>query len=188
MTPNASLTDYIATRWYRAPEVILSQRQYTAAIDVWSVGCILAELIRRRPLLPAQTEQEQMMMISNLIGRPTDAIINEIEDERIKEFMIKLPHSRGQNFRELFKGANEQAIDMLKRMLVFDPEQRITIDQALEHPYLEHLHLAEDEPRGEPVKNFDFDFELYSLKIDEYKQLIYEEIQLYHHENLKKAY
>merc|ERR1711893_327532 len=53
MTAQASLTDYIATRWYRAPEVILSTRQYTATIDVWSVGCILAELIRRKPLLPA---------------------------------------------------------------------------------------------------------------------------------------
>ena len=58
MTPSAALTDYIATRWYRAPEVILSWKQYTASIDVWSVGCILAELIRRKPLLPAQNEQE----------------------------------------------------------------------------------------------------------------------------------
>lgn len=56
MTPSALLTDYIATRWYRAPEVILSWKQYTGAIDVWSVGCILAELIKRKPLLPAQNE------------------------------------------------------------------------------------------------------------------------------------
>ena len=56
MTKSAILTDYICTRWYRAPEVILSWKQYTAAIDVWSVGCILAELIRRKPLMPAQNE------------------------------------------------------------------------------------------------------------------------------------
>jgi serine/threonine protein kinase len=56
MTQSAQLTDYIATRWYRAPEVILSWKQYTAAIDVWSVGCILAELIRRKVLLPATSE------------------------------------------------------------------------------------------------------------------------------------
>ena len=80
MTQSASLTDYIATRWYRAPEVILSWKQYTAAIDVWSVGCILAELIRRKPLLPAQNEQEQMMMITNLIGKPDDKLIEQIED------------------------------------------------------------------------------------------------------------
>ena len=56
--PNPVLTDYVATRWYRAPEVILSWRKYTAAIDVWSVGCILAELIIRKPLLPATSEEE----------------------------------------------------------------------------------------------------------------------------------
>ena len=78
MTPSAILTDYIATRWYRAPEVILSWRQYTGAIDVWSVGCILAELIKRRPLLPAQTEQEQMMMITNLVGKPDSKLIEKI--------------------------------------------------------------------------------------------------------------
>ena len=87
MTPSAMLTDYIATRWYRAPEVILSWRQYTAAIDVWSVGCILAELLRRKPLLPAQTEQEQMMMITNLIGKPDAALIEHIEDADNRTFM-----------------------------------------------------------------------------------------------------
>lgn len=70
MTPSALLTDYIATRWYRAPEVILSWKQYTGAIDVWSVGCILAELIKRKPLLPAQNEHDLMQMITNLIGNP----------------------------------------------------------------------------------------------------------------------
>ena len=65
-------------------------------------------------------------------------------------------------------------------MLTFDPEKRITIDQALEHPYMARLHFADDEPIGEPVSEFDFDFELYSLKIGEYKELIYDEIALYH--------
>lgn len=81
------MTDYIATRWYRAPEVILSTRQYSAAIDVWSVGCILAELIRRKPLLPAQTEQEQMMMITQLIGKPEAHFIDQIEDSDNRTFM-----------------------------------------------------------------------------------------------------
>ena len=87
MTPSAILTDYIATRWYRAPEVILSWRQYTGAIDVWSVGCILAELIKRRPLLPAQTEQEQMMMITNLVGKPDAKLIEKIQDADNRTFM-----------------------------------------------------------------------------------------------------
>ena len=76
MTSSAVITDYIATRWYRAPEVILSWRQYTAAMDMWSVGCIFAELIKRRPLLPAQNEQDAMHMITNLIGNPSAEFIS----------------------------------------------------------------------------------------------------------------
>ena len=125
------MTDYIATRWYRAPEVILSTRQYSAAIDVWSVGCIMAELIRRKPLLPAQTEQEQMMMITQLIGKPDAAFIEQIEDNDNRTFMRQLPNTRGKDFNELFRSANEQAIDLLKKMLTFDPSKRITIDAAL---------------------------------------------------------
>ena len=188
MTPSASLTDYIATRWYRAPEVILSWRQYTAAIDVWSVGCILAELIRRKPLLPAQTEQEQMMMITNLIGKPDAALIDQIEDNDNRTFMRQLPSTRGKDFNELFRTANEHAIDLIKKMLTFDPARRITIDQALAHPYMERLHFEDDEPTGTPVCDFDFDFELFSLKIPEYKELIFEEIKLYHSNEAVEEY
>ena len=188
MTQQASLTDYIATRWYRAPEVILSWRQYTSAIDVWSVGCILAELLRRKPLLPAQTEQEQMMMIANLVGKPDAALIDQIDDADNRTFMRQLPSNRGKDFSELFRGHSETAIDLIKKMLTFDPEQRITIEQALQHPYMERLHFEDDEPSGTTVHDYDFDFELFSLKIPEYKELIYEEIKLYHDEEAKAAY
>ena len=73
-------------------------------------------------------------------------------------------------------------------MLTFDPERRITIDQALAHPYMERLHFEEDEPTGSPVPDFDFDFELFSLKIPEYKELIFEEIKLYHSDEANAAY
>jgi len=73
---STALTDYIATRWYRAPEVILSWRKYTGAIDVWSVGCILAELLIRKPLLPATSEEEQLNMITKLLGNPSKKLVN----------------------------------------------------------------------------------------------------------------
>ena len=150
---------------------------YTSKVDIWSMGCILAELIRRKPLLPAQNEQEQMMMITNLIGKPDADLIEQIYDVDNRQFMKQLPSQSGKNFSEVFKMCkNPHAIDLIKKMLIFDPAKRITIDDALAHPYMERLHFAEDEPTGDPVSDFDFDFEFYSLKIPEYKELIYEEI------------
>lgn len=104
MTPSALLTDYIATRWYRAPEVILSVKKYSGAIDIWSVGCIMAELFKRKPLLPAQNEQDLMHMITNLVGSPDFTFINKIEDEENKRFILQMPKKKGQDFNELFKG------------------------------------------------------------------------------------
>ena len=130
------MTDYIATRWYRAPEVILSWKKYTGAIDVWSVGCILAELIIRKPLLPAGSEEEQLNMITKLLGNPTSRLISKIDNEKNKEFVQQLPKREGKNFDEYFAGANPQAIDLLKKMMTYDPEERITVEEALAHPYL----------------------------------------------------
>lgn len=86
----------------------------------------------------------------------------------------------------IFKGANPDAVDLIRRMLTFDPNKRITIDEALEHPYMSQLHFPDDEPTTEEVSAFDFDFEIYSLKKEDYKDLIYEEIMLYHDEDSVK--
>lgn len=88
----------------------------------------------------------------------------------------------------IFKGANPDAVDLIRRMLTFDPTKRITIDEALEHPYMSQLHFPDDEPTTEEVSAFDFDFEIYSLKKEDYKDLIYEEIMLYHDEDSVKQY
>lgn len=133
---STALTDYIATRWYRAPEVILSWKKYTGAIDVWSVGCILAELIIRKPLLPAGSEEEQLNMITKLLGNPTSKLISKIDNEKNKEFVQQLPKRDGKDFDQFFSGANPNAIDLLKKMLTYDPEERITVENALAHPYL----------------------------------------------------
>lgn len=91
-----------------------------------------------------------------------------------------MPKREGKDFKAFFQGANENAIDLLQKMLVYDPEDRITVEQALAHPYLKQLHFPDDEPTTEPVSAFDFDFEKYSLSKEDFKDLMYEEILLYH--------
>ena len=93
-----------------------------------------------------------------------------------------MPKRKGRDLNTVFKGANPDAIDLIRRMLTFDPLKRITIDDALAHPYMSQLHFPDDEPTCSFVSSFEFDFELYSLKKEDYKDLIYEEIMLYHDE------
>jgi serine/threonine protein kinase len=118
-------------------------------------------------------------MMNNLCGTPSPSYIASIKDKDNEKFMTDLPKRKGLSFQELFKGASKDAIDMLEKMLKFDPTERITVEEALAHPYLASLHDEEDEPTGEPMSPFDFDFELYSLNIAEYRELIYQEILLY---------
>lgn len=89
-----------------------------------------------------------MIMITNLVGKPDAALIEQIEAVENRTFMRQLPNNRGKDFNELFRGANEHAIDLIKKMLTFDPERRITIEEALAHPYMERLHFEDDEPTG----------------------------------------
>jgi len=85
------MTDYIATRWYRAPEVILSWKKYSTAVDMWSVGCILAEMLIRKPLLAADCEEEQIAMITKLLGNPSPRFSSKIDNKKNREFMSELP-------------------------------------------------------------------------------------------------
>jgi serine/threonine protein kinase len=94
--------------------------------------------------------------------------------------VLQLPKREGKKFDELFKGANPLAIDLLQKMLTYDPEDRITVADALQHEYLKQLHYPDDEPTTEPVSAFDFDYEKFSLSKEDFKDLMFDEIMLYH--------
>lgn len=119
-------------------------------------------------------------MITKLLGNPSSKLINKIDNEKNKEFVQQLPKRDGKDFDEFFKNANPLAIDLLKKMLTYDPDERISVEDALGHPYLKQLHYPDDEPTTEPVCAFDFDFEKYSLSKEDFKDLMFDEIMLYH--------
>lgn len=86
---NTMLTDYIVTRWYRAPEVILEWKQYTTKIDVWAVGTILAEMLLRRPFMPASSSEDQLEMITKLLGNPSEEMVQKISNHKWNSYVKK---------------------------------------------------------------------------------------------------
>ncbi|CAN1300574.1 Mitogen-activated protein kinase 4 [Linum perenne] len=168
-----SANEYVVTRWYRAPELLLNCSEYTAAIDIWSVGCILGEVMTREPLFPGKDYVHQLRLITELIGSPDDASLGFLRSDNARRYVRQLPQFRKQNFSTRFPSMSPGAVDLLEKMLVFDPNKRITVDDALCHPYLSVLHDINDEPVS-PAP-FHFDFEHPSCTEDHIKDLIWRE-------------
>ncbi|XP_068636790.1 mitogen-activated protein kinase 1-like [Aristolochia californica] len=166
------MTEYVVTRWYRAPELLLNSSEYTAAIDVWSVGCIFMELMDRKPLFPGKDQAQQLRLLMELIGTPTEADMGFMS-ENGRRYIRQLPRHPRQSFRERFPNVHPLAVDLVEKMLTFDPRQRITVEDALAHPYLASLHDSSDEPVC--MTPFSFDFEHHALTEEQMKELIYRE-------------
>uniref|UniRef100_A0A1J3FD81 Mitogen-activated protein kinase n=2 Tax=Noccaea caerulescens TaxID=107243 RepID=A0A1J3FD81_NOCCA len=167
------MTEYVVTRWYRAPELLLNCSEYTAAIDIWSVGCILGETMTREPLFPGKDYVHQLRLITELIGSPDDSSLGFLRSDNARRYVRQLPQYPRQNFAARFPNMSAGAVDLLEKMLVFDPSRRITVDEALCHPYLAPLHDINEEPVC--VRPFNFDFEQPSLSEENIKELIYRE-------------
>nr|ACN39845.1 unknown [Picea sitchensis] len=174
------MTEYVVTRWYRAPELLLNSSDYTAAIDVWSVGCIFMELMNRQPLFPGRDHVHQLRLLTELIGTPTEADLGFVRSDNARRFIRQLPQYPRQSFTQKFPHVHTLAIDLCERMLTFDPNQRITVEEALAHPYLANLHDISDEPTCSMP--FSFDFEQHTLTEDQMKELIYREALVFNPE------
>ncbi|KAA8903032.1 MAP protein kinase [Sphaerosporella brunnea] len=172
------MTEYVATRWYRAPEIMLSFLSYTKAIDVWSVGCILAELLGGRPFFKGRDYVDQLNQILHFLGTPNEETLSRIGSPRAQEYVRNLPFMPKIPFQRLFPNAKPDALDLLDRMLAFDPSSRITVEEALEHPYLSIWHDASDEPVCPTT--FDFSFEVVE-DVPQMRQMILEEVIKFRH-------
>ncbi|XP_042425161.1 mitogen-activated protein kinase 1-like [Zingiber officinale] len=166
------MTEYVVTRWYRAPELLLNSSEYTAAIDVWSVGCIFMELMDRKPLFPGRDHVHQLRLLMELIGTPDETELDFL-NENARRYISQLPRHPKQSLPEKFPHVNRTAIDLVEKMLTFDPRKRITVEEALSHPYLASLHDSSDEPVC--MMPFSFDFEQHALSEEQMKELIYRE-------------
>ncbi|KAK6617230.1 Mitogen-activated protein kinase 14B [Polyplax serrata] len=167
------MTGYVATRWYRAPEIMLNWMHYNQTVDIWSVGCIMAELLTGRTLFPGTDHIHQLNLIMEVLGTPNAEFIRKISSESAKNYILSLPTLKKRDFKDVFHGANVLAIDLLEQMLELDADKRITAEQALAHPYLSQYADPSDEPISAP---YDQSFEDMELPLDKWKELVYREV------------
>jgi serine/threonine protein kinase len=125
-------------------------------VDIWSVGCIFAEFLSRKIFLPGQSGFEQLQLILQKIGTPDEDVIQRIPSERSREYLRRLPRYPKLSLYKRFPNANILAIDLLEKMIAFEPNARISAADALKHPYLARFHDPSREPDF-PCFNFSFD-------------------------------
>ncbi|KAJ9473291.1 Extracellular signal-regulated kinase 1 [Diplonema papillatum] len=172
------LTDYVVTRWYRPPELLLLSNYYSPAVDIWSVGCILAELLNRKPLFPGRDYINQINIITDALGVPCEEDIEDIKSVEAIRYLRSIKRKPPIPMQTLIPSASVQALDLIEKMLAFNPVKRITAAEALAHPYLAQLH----DPNDEPVcsRKFYWEKDSCDLSAEELRNGLWEEIERYH--------
>ena len=137
---------------------MVNSKGYNKSIDIWAVGCILAEMISNRPIFPGKHYLDQLNHIMGVLGSPTQEDLASILNDKARCYLASLPFRPKIPFTKVYPQADPKAVDLLERMLTFNPNKRITVTEALQHPYLSQYYDPEDEPvASEP---FDFHMEL----------------------------
>lgn len=173
---NPVLTDYVATRWYRAPEILCGSTRYSKAVDVWSVGCILAELLSGKPLFPGTSTMDQLDKIIEVTGRPSEADIDAINSPFAATMLESLPANvKPRSLTQMFPTASREARDLIRRLLQFNPNKRITVEEALQHPYVAQFHDPAKEPSCPAPITIPIDDDR-KYSIHEYRESLYAEI------------
>ncbi|ONM25106.1 Mitogen-activated protein kinase 16 [Zea mays] len=187
-TPTAIFwTDYVATRWYRAPELCGSFfSKYTPAIDIWSIGCIFAELLTGKPLFPGKNVVHQLDIITDLMGTPSPEAISRIRNEKARRYLSNMRRKKPIPFTQKFPNADPLALGLLERMLAFEPKDRPSAEEALAHPYFKNIANVDREPSAQAVTKLEFEFERRRVTKDDIRELIYREILEYHPKMLKE--
>ncbi|KAL1356860.1 hypothetical protein HN51_008840 [Arachis hypogaea] len=180
-------TDYVATRWYRAPELCGSFfSKYTPAIDIWSIGCIFAEMLTGRPLFPGKNVVHQLDLMTDLLGTPPAESISRIRNEKARRYLSSMRKKQPVPFTKKFPNADVLALRLLERLLAFDPKDRPTAEEALADPYFNGLASVDREPSTQPISKLEFEFERRKLTKDDVRELIYREILEYHPQMLQE--
>ncbi|XP_071894370.1 MAPK/MAK/MRK overlapping kinase isoform X6 [Anas platyrhynchos] len=134
-------TEYISTRWYRAPECLLTDGYYSYKIDMWSAGCVFYEITSFQPLFPGSNELDQISKIHDVIGTPAKKTLNKFKQSTIMNF--DFPFKKGKGIPPLVHNLSPKGFSLLYAMIKYDPDERIAAHQALQHPYFQEFWAAD---------------------------------------------
>jgi renal tumor antigen len=139
-------TEYVATRWYRAPECILTSGSYGPSVDIWAIGCVLFEMLTSRPLFPGKHQLDQLNQIHSVLGTPSRDLLAHFQmGQESSKVGFAFPRREKQSFRNLIPTATDLVINLMEKMIVYDPIDRISAQDALEHPVFREFRRAEGE-------------------------------------------
>ncbi|XP_029910500.1 mitogen-activated protein kinase 12 [Myripristis murdjan] len=170
---DSEMTGYVVTRWYRAPEVILSWMHYTQTVDIWSVGCIMAEMLQGKPLFKGSDHLDQLNEIMKITGTPTQEFISKLQSDDAKSYIKSLPRVEKKDLLEVFSKVNPQAVSVLERMLLLDPDSRVTAAEALTLPFFSEFREPGEETEAQP---YDHSLDNADLPMDQWKRHTFTEI------------
>ncbi|OQE18058.1 hypothetical protein PENFLA_c022G10659 [Penicillium flavigenum] len=172
------MTGYVSTRYYRAPEIMLTWQRYSFAVDIWSTGCILAEMLLRKVLLPGKDNVHHFKLITEIFGKPPKEIMETVYSDITMEFINSLPEIEPRSLGATLGDIDPEAVHLLERMLDIDPQKRIAAADALTHTYVSTYSDSDDEPECE--KQIDWSSLDSEMTTEQWKTKMYFEILDYH--------
>lgn len=144
-------TEYISTRWYRAPECLLTDGYYGYKMDIWGIGCVIFEILALFPLFPGKNEADQIERIHKVLGTPPASLLEKFK-KYSKHMRYTFKQRQGTGLRKYLPHVSDECISLLEQLLQYDPEERYTAKQALKHPWLADLR-AEDRANKKAAKS-----------------------------------
>jgi len=170
------MTEYVSTRWYRSPELIIGSNHYNEGVDAWALGCIVAELYAGRPLFPGTSTLDQMERVVSLTGPPSQTDIASMHSEFAETMISNLSYSQPRmTLSQKLPMADSDTIDFISKLLVFNPDNRMNIDECLAHPFVAQFRNPEEENvTGEVIKLSLSDNKRYTVK--DYRNKLYKEM------------